>query len=140
MATLILRDARVELNSVVLSAYVKSVKLTKNRDIKEKTAMTESSFSALPGLRNWSVDLEVNQDMGAGAVDATLAVIDALDTYVLIKIRITSAIVSATNPEYQGNVLLEGYGPISGSRGDVAGVSIKLRGTGDLTRAVGPVA
>lgn len=135
MATLILKDARVELNSVNISAWVKTVKLTKNRAIKETTAMTESSFSGLPGLRDWGVDLEMNQDMGSGGPDATLAAIDALDAAVAIKVRITSGAISATNPEYQGNVLLESYGPISGSRGDVAGVSAKLRGTGDLTRA-----
>lgn len=135
MATLILKDAMVTLNSVNISAWVKTVKLTKNRAIKETTAMTESSFSALPGLRDWSVDLEMNQDMASGGPDATLAAIDALDVAVAIKVRIKSLDIATDNPEYQGNVLLESYGPISGSRGDVAGVSVKLRGTGTLTRA-----
>ena len=132
MASLILKDARVELNGVVLSAYVRSCKLNKNRAVKETTAMTESSFSGLPGVRSWDVDLDMNYDT---VVEAALAAIDAGDVAVAVKVRITSGVVSATNPEYQGNVLLESFAPIGGSHGDVAKLSVKLRGTGALTRA-----
>jgi hypothetical protein len=131
---MVLKDAYVMVNTVNISAWVKSLKLDYGAAIKETTAMTQNSFAGLAGLKDWSVDLEVNQDFGASAIDATMFALVG-GAAVAIKIRPTSAAVGSTNPEFQGNVLVESYPPLSGSKGDVAGASIKLRGTGDLVRA-----
>lgn len=134
MGVFVLKDARVEVNGVDLSTWVKSVKLNYGTAIQETTAMTQNSFTGIAGLKDWDVDLELNQDFAAAAVDATLWPLVGAAAFP-IKIRPTAGAVSATNPEYRGNALLETYPPLSGSRGDVAGVSVKIRGTGDLVRA-----
>ncbi len=134
MGVFVLKDARVEVNSVDLSAWVKSVKLSYGAAVKETTAMTSNSFTGLAGLKDWSVDLELNQDFAAGAVDATLWPLIGAAPFP-VKIRPTSGAVSVTNPEFRGDALLESYPPMGGAKGDVAGASVKIKGTGDLTRA-----
>jgi hypothetical protein len=136
MGVFVLDDARVEVNGVNLSEWVKTVKLNYGAAIQETTAMTKKSFTGIAGLKDWDIDLELNQDFAAGAVDATLWPLIGAAQFP-VKVRPTSGAISATNPEFQGNALLETYPPLSGGRGEVAGVSIKIRGTGDLLRATG---
>jgi predicted secreted protein len=131
----VLTDARVEINSVVLSDHSNDVKVAYGAEIKEKTAFGETTKSKLPGVKDWSVDITFMQDFDAAKVDATLFSLVGAAAFP-VKIRRTTAVISATNPEFQGNALLASYSPISGKHGDVHTVSVKLEGTATLTRAV----
>jgi len=135
MAKFVLKDAVVTVNSVILSTRVKSVTLNVPVDVQEAFAMGDTAKAKFPGLIDWSVDLEFYQDFAAANVDATLWPLVGADPWPFA-VRPTSAAISATNPSYNGNVILTSYQPIGGEAGSIAMAPVKLDGAGTLARAV----
>lgn len=126
-------DAKVVINSVNLSDCVRSVTINAEVEDLEDTAMGDTFRSRIGGLKDWSVDIEWNQDFAAAKVDATIWPL--LGTVTAITINPTSAANSATNPQYGGNVLVSEYNPLDGSVGDLGTTSVSWPGAGALTRA-----
>lgn len=133
MATFVLKDATVTVNAVDLSDWITSVTLSLEVDEQEDTAMGDDFRSRLGGLKDWSLDIDFNQDFGAAAVDAT--VWPLLGNSAAVTVKSNSGATSATNPIYSGNVLVTEYSPIDGGVGDVATTSVSWSGNGLLTRA-----
>lgn len=133
MATFAFTDASVVINSVDHSDHVRSVTINTEAEDLEDTAMGDTYRSRIGGLKDWSVDIEVNQDFAATEWDASIFSI--LGTVVTITVKPTSAAVSATNPSYSGSVLVTEYNPLDGSVGDLATSSVSWPGAGTLTRA-----
>ena len=133
MAELVFLTPQVTLNAVSLTDQLKSATLTYDGDAQEITASGDGTRTYLGGLRQWSVSLDFNQDYAAGEVDATLFGI--VGTVVVLNLRATSAAVSATNPSFNGNVVVTSYQPIGGSIGDAVSAPVSLQGSGTLTRA-----
>lgn len=133
MATFAFTDAKVTINSVDLSDHVRQVKLSIEADDLENTAMGADFKSRIGGLKDWSVDLEFNQDFAASKVDAT--VFPLIGDVTAIEIVPVNDTVSATNPKYSGNVLVKEYSPLDGSVGDLATTSFTWPGAGDLSRS-----
>ncbi len=121
MTTEVLTDARVEYDSVDLSAFVTAVTLTYESEAQDDTAMGDLTRSNLGGLKNWAAEVEFNQDFAAGGPDATLFA--KLGLIANLKIRKTTAAISATNPEYSGDALLTSYPPFGNTVGDKATTS-----------------
>ncbi|HEU0139610.1 MAG TPA: hypothetical protein VFQ79_07865 [Bryobacteraceae bacterium] len=134
MAVLVLKDARVEVNSVQLSDHVRSVTLTVNADEVEDTNMGDNTHVRLAGLKDWSISVEFAQNFAAASVDATLFPLIGAAAFP-VKVRPTSGVVGPTNPEYSGNAILTEYSPIDGAVGDLATTSVNFVAAGDLTRA-----
>jgi len=134
MAELVLTDASVTINSVDLSDHVKSVTINYSAETQEKTAMGDTTKTKLGGLLDWTLEVEFNQDYAAANVDATMFPI--VGTSVPVSVKPTSGVVSATNPNYNGNAILESYSPLGGSIGEVLTTSVTLSGNGTLTRSV----
>lgn len=132
MATFVLTDAFVSVGGVDLSDHVRQVTLNVSADQQENTAMGATFRSRQGGLKDWSVSLEFNQDFAAGEVDATLWPL--LGTNAAVVVRPTSAAVSATNPQYAGDVVVSQVNPISSGVGDLATTSITWQGAGELAR------
>lgn len=127
-------NAYVTVNSVNLSSYVRSVTLSYEADELETTAMSSTAArTRIAGLISWQVELELNQDFAAGAVDATLFPLIGAAPFG-VGVRPVNAARSATNPEYSGNAILTSYSPTSGSVGDLATTSATFMGTGALSR------
>lgn len=136
MATFVLTDASLTLNSVDLSDWVSSVTLSIEMDEQEDTAMGDSFRSRLGGLRDYTLDVEFFQDFANSAVDQTVyPLILSQLTPTAFVLKATSSAVSATNPTYSGSVLVNQYDPVAGSVGDVASFSVSWPGSGTLTRA-----
>ena len=135
MAEIVLTNAFVEINAVDLSDHVRSITINYAAEIKDKTAMGDTSRSRLAGLKDWSVDIEFNQDYAASEIDVTLFDLVGAAAFA-VEFRPDAGTVAPTNPKYTGNALLESYPPISGNVGDEHTVGITLQGDGDLTRAV----
>ncbi|MEU8055713.1 hypothetical protein [Microbispora bryophytorum] len=133
MGSFAFTDARVEINSVDMSDFIKSVTLNVGVDELDDTAFGDTFHSRIGGLKDWTVDVEFNQDFAASAVDATIWPL--LGTVTTIKIRPTSSSVGSTNPEYSGSVLVNAYSPADGSVGDLASTSVSWPGAGTLARA-----
>lgn len=133
MASFAFTDASVVINAVDLSDHVRSVTLNVEAEDLEDTAMGDTFRSRIGGLKDWSIDLEFNQDFAASEIDATIFPI--LGTVVTVTVKPTSAAVGATNPSFSGSVLISEYNPLDGSVGDLATTSVSWPGAGTLTRA-----
>ena len=117
MATEILDNAFVEFDGTDLTSFVRSVTLSYEVETQDDTAMGDDTRSNIGGLKNWSAEVELNQDFTSGAVDDTLfSKVGATGT---IKVRKDAGSVSTTNPTYSGDAVLTSYPPIGGSVGDV---------------------
>ena len=134
MAEIILKDAVVTVNGTALSNKVRSVTINYSAEIQDTTAMGDDSRTRLAGLKDWNAEIEFYQDFDAAAVDATLFPLVGAAAFP-ITIRADSAAISATNPSFNGNVLLESYPPLGAAVGEVVMTTISLPGDGDLTRA-----
>lgn len=136
MASFAYIDASVTIDSVDLSDYVTACTINYEAEELDDTAMGDTSRSRIGGLKNWSVDLEFNQDFASTGPDANL--FDILGTVVAIDIRPTTATVSATNPKFTGSALVQSAPPLAGGTGDLAKTSCSLLGSGTLTRGTSP--
>lgn len=129
-------DCRLEINSVVASTWAK--KATFEADVQDLDSTTFGGGgwkTLLGGLKSGTLALDLNQDFAAAQVDATLWPLFIAAVPFIVKIRPTSAAISATNPEYSGAVLLTKYSPLDGSVGDLAGTSISIPTSGVWARA-----
>lgn len=136
MAIQVITDAFVTINAVNLSDHVKSCTLSYEAEMQDVTAMgTAGTRTNIPGLKNWSLTLELEQDYAAGSVDATLFALMGASAFAII-LRPNSAAKGASNPEFTGTAVLESYNPISGSVGDLAMCTASFRPASVLGRAV----
>ncbi len=133
MAVMVLKNAYILINNVDLSNHVDNVSLTYEANAVETTAFGSSTKTRICGLKDWSVELELNQDYAAGSVDATLFPLVGGAAFP-VEVRPDAGARSATNPAYTGNVILTSYPPIDGKVGELAKTKIKLQAAGDLSR------
>lgn len=134
MAEIVFDDPYVMINSVDLSDHVRSVTINYKAEIQDKTAGGASSRARIAGLKDWSIDVEFNQDYAAGEVDATLFPLVGAAAFPIV-IKPDGSATAVTNPKFTGNALLESYSPIAGSIGDLATTTITMQGDGGLSRA-----
>lgn len=134
MGNQVFYNAYVSINSVVLSDHVRSLTLNYEAEMLDETMMGDATRSNKPGLKNWSIDLEFENDYAAGEVDATLFPLIGAAAFP-IELRPDSGAVAVTNPKFTGNGVLENYNPLGGSVGDLAMASATIRSAGALTRA-----
>jgi hypothetical protein len=128
-----LTDLKLVVNSVNLSTWCTKAALEISADELESTAFGSTYRTRIGGLKDYNLAAEFNQDFAASAIDVTLQPL--LGTVVAFTCKSTSAATGATNPEYQGNVLVSKYSPLDGSPGDLSKTSIQWPGSGTLTRA-----
>ena len=126
MAIEILKDAFVSINAVDLSDHVESVELPDSVELQDATVMGDTARRRLGGLRDWTLTVNWRQDFAAAKVDATLQPLIGVETAIKVRKSKTDAI-SATNPEYQGNGMLEELPLVAGAVGEVHNVSTAFR-------------
>lgn len=127
-------DAHIEVNSVDISSWVLSSNLTTGADTVETVAMGAADVSVKPTFKRHSLSLELQQDFGASAIDATLN--GLVGTAVTFKYRpVSGTAVGATNPEYTGSVVISEYKPSDQAAGEIASFSVTWPVDGALTRA-----
>ena len=122
MAIFLSNGVVVTLNSVVLSDHVTSATINRSFDELEVTAMGDTAHKFVKGLEASTITLDFLNDTAASNVLATLQA--AWGTTVTLLLKQTSAIVSATNPEYQTTVLVNNTTDINGAVGDISTQSI----------------
>lgn len=133
MAILVLTDALVEINSVDLSDHVEKVTLEYGADMVEATAMGDDTHDNLPGLKNWGLTVEFQQDFASAKVDATLFPLVGAAAFA-IEVRPVNAARSATNPGYTGQALVESYPPLGNKVGELAKTTAVFKPGGTLSR------
>ena len=122
MAIFLSNGVVVTLNSVDLSNHVTSATINRSFDELEVTAMGDTAHKFVKGLEASTITLDFLNDTASANVLATLQA--AWGTTVTLLLKQTSAIVSATNPEYQTTVLVNNTTDINGAVGDISTQSI----------------
>ena len=122
MAIFLSNGVVTTLNSVALSDHVTSATINRSFDELEVTAMGDTAHKFVKGLEASTITLDFLNDTAASNVLATLQA--AWGTTVTLLLKQTSAIVSATNPEYQTTVLVNNTTDINGAVGDISTQSI----------------
>ena len=134
MASLAFTDCYVSLGGTDMSAYVKSVTINYAAEMLDDTAMGDTTRVNLGGLKNWSVEVEFNQDFTDNELDEDLFALVGTSTAVVIR-PVKSTVVGTSNPNYTGTGVMESYSPIGGSVGDLAPASCTIQSAGALSRA-----
>lgn len=121
---------------VDLSAFCEDVSLSRDIETAEVTTFGEDAKAYITGLTDATVSFSGKFDSAtSAAVDPVLAGILGQTATVSWVYRVNEAVVSATNPEYQGEGILTSY-EISAGVGDAVTFSAELQCTGAITRAV----
>jgi len=124
----------LKINSVDLSNHVKSATLTRQFDELETTTMGATGHTFVKGLESSTLQVEFLNDT------ATSSVLQTLQTYWgtvvgFTMVQNTGASVSATNPLYSGNILINHTTDINGSVADLSTQSITFTVSGATTVA-----
>ena len=123
MAIFLSNGVVVTLNSVALSDHVTSATINRSFDELEVTAMGDTGHKYVKGLEASSVTIDFLNDDAANQVLATLQA--AWGTTVEVKLlQVKGTAVSATNPLYTFNVLVNGTTDINGAVGDIGTQSV----------------
>lgn len=122
----VLFDAYVSINAVELSDHIESVTIEDSVDLQEGNVMGDTAQRRLAGLRDWSLLINWRQDFASAKVYATLQPLIGVQTAVAVRKSKTDPI-GATNPEMQGNGMLEGMPVVTGSVGGVHNISTTFR-------------
>ena len=134
MAQIVLTNADITVNGVVLSDRANSVELNYEIESVEVTAFgTNRSF--IGGLQNNTITIEFMQDFAAAETEATI--FPLVGTQTSVTVRPTAASTSATNPLYTvSGTFLSSHTPVSGAVGELAMTSLTFTG-GTLVKTTG---
>jgi hypothetical protein len=126
MAQIVLTNADITVNGVVLSDRANSVELNYEVESVEVTAFgTNRSF--IGGLQNNTITIEFMQDFAAAETEATIYPLVGQQTSVTV--RPSSAATSATNPLYTvSGTFLSSHTPVSATVGELAMTSLTFTG------------
>ena len=134
MAQIVLTNAYISVNSVVLSDRANSVTLNYEVDSVEVTAFGDGGHKFVGGLQNNSTEIAFMQDFAAANVEATVYPLVGTTTTVIIKPN--GATTSATNPAYTlTGCFLAAHTPVAAAVGELAMTSLTFTG-GTLAKAV----
>jgi hypothetical protein len=126
MAQIVLTNADITVNGVVLSDRANSVELNYEVESVEVTAFgTNRSF--IGGLQNNTITIEFMQDFAAAETEATIYPLVGQQTSVTV--RPSAAATSATNPLYTvSGTFLSSHTPVSAAVGELAMTSLTFTG------------
>jgi hypothetical protein len=127
MAKIVLTNAKLLVNAVDLSSWVRQISIDYSAAEVESTAMGNAGQARLAGLLDWSMDITFAQDYALAAVDATLFPLVGAAQFA-VEARPVNSARSTTNPAYVGNAILPSYKPLGQKVGALAEATIKLVG------------
>jgi hypothetical protein len=133
MAKIVLTDAKVTINSVVLSSSISSVTLDTKQDVVETTSFGSTAKTRVASLADNSVTLEFFQDFAAANVEATIYPLIGSTTTVVVQPASTST--TTTNPTYTFTALVSEWQPLKGGIGQLATASVTWPISGSITKA-----
>ena len=135
MAKIVLTDAKVTINSVVLSDHISSITLETKEDIVETTGFgaTGAAKTRVAGLVDNSVTIDFMQDFAAANVEATIYPL--IGTATTIVVQPTSSAVGTTNPTYTFSAIISEWQPLKGGIGQLATASVTWPISGAIAKA-----
>jgi hypothetical protein len=134
MAVFLNNKVGVKINSVDLSDHVTNITLNRNFDELEVTAMGDTAHRFVKGLEASSVTISFLNDTATASVLQTLQA--AWGTSVAVSLlQDKGTAVSATNPLYTFNILVNKTTDINGAVGDMSTQDITFTINGATTVA-----
>jgi hypothetical protein len=133
----VIDDIYLTINSVDFSDHTRSAQVTSNGDTLDISAMGTAARVFLMGLLNGSLAVEFNDDQAVGSVDDILWAAHKARVAVPFAIRQVNGAISTSNPELQGEILVNNY-VVGGAVGTAAAKSLTLQISGDITRDTTP--
>jgi hypothetical protein len=126
MAAIVLTNADITVNGVVLSDRANSVTLTYEIEAVETTAFgTNRAF--VGGLQNIAIEVEFMQDFAASEVEATI--FPVVGTQTTVTVRPSAAATSTTNPLYTvSGTYLASHTPVAAGVGELSMTSLSFAG------------
>lgn len=126
MAAIVLTNADITVNGVVLSDRANSVTLTYEIEAVESTVFG-GNRSFVGGLQNIAIEVEFLQDFAAAETEATIFPLVGQQTTVTV--RPGAQATSATNPLYTvTGTYLASHTPVSAAVGEMAMTSLSFAG------------
>jgi hypothetical protein len=134
MAVFLNNTVGLKINAVDLSDHVTSVTLNYAADELEVTAMGDTAHKFVKGLESGSLTVSFLNDTATSNVLQTLNA--AFGTTVAVKmVQAKVPVVSATNPLYTFDILVNNLTPINGAVGDMATQDITFTLNSVVTKA-----
>lgn len=134
MPKMVLLAQFLSINGTNLNEYTKKAELTVEVEDKDVTNYASLGWKeVIGGLKSAELSCEFLQDFAATKLDSIMWPL--LGTVVPFEVRADQAAVGTSNPKYTGNILINGWSPITGSVGDEATVSQGFPTSGAVTRA-----
>lgn len=134
MPKMVLLAEYLSINANVLNAYTRKAELTVEVEEKDITNYASLGWKeVLGGIKSAELSVEFLQSFTAAELDAIMWPL--LGTVVPFEVRADQAAVGTSNPKYTGNILINGWSPLTGSVGDEASVSQGFPTSGAVTRA-----
>ncbi len=134
MAVVAMINPKVTIAGVDMSQYITAVELSIEADDLETTNFGGGGWrSRIGGLKQGEAKVAFNDDFAATTVDDRLW--SWFGTVQTFNVKATTAVNSATNPEYQMSVLVTEMQPLAGKVGELATQEVTWPITGAVTRA-----
>lgn len=134
MARFVGNDFSIEINSVDYSNSIAAVTLEMSANAVETSSFGSDFVSRIGGLKDASITLDWHADFASGGIDSVI--FPLLGQAATVVVKPTAEAVSANNPSYTGEFLVEGYS-VEGSVGELSTFSTtwSQAGTAGVTRA-----
>ncbi len=118
-----------------ISTYIKSATLTGEYDEVEVTAMGDATHHGIPGLANWSIEVECNQSHTAAELDSIIWPLLGTANASAIICKPNGGTTGVSNPKWTANGRIFSYPPMGAAVGDGAKTSFTIK-PGDGTMIV----
>ena len=135
MATHVLDDAYFMVNTVDLSAYIRSITFPLEQALVNATCMGDTYDEFLFGFKSGTFTIRFAQDFAAAKVDATLWAIHDGGAAVAYIFKPDGDTTAVTNPKFTGNVILVSYQVVDGAAGALAEITANFNTSGTVNRA-----
>ena len=132
MSKIVLTDAKVTINSVVLSDHITQITIDTKDDIVETTGFGSTAKTRVAGLADNSVTIDFLQDFAAANVEATIYPLIGSTTTISIS---PTSTVSTTSPSYTFSALISEWQPLKGGIGQLATATVTWPISGTITKA-----
>lgn len=125
MGKTILRDVKLEVNGVDLSDHVQSIEVDETWANVDVTGMGAAFKERLLGIGDASMKVTFFQDFAAAEIHATLSPLAGSNTPFPVVMTPDSTVgVSATNPTFTMQSVLDAYDPVKGKVGDASTMDV----------------
>jgi len=134
MAIFAATDYVIQFAGTDWSDWVTSVGLPITAAELDTSAFGDTYDTYIGGRKSFQMPVTFHQDFVDNGLDEVMFA--AIGTVITFAVKPTSSAISASNPEYQGSVLVTEWDPVAATYGDLAVVQVTWRGTGAITRDV----